>query len=187
MKEAFEKFKIWLKENYEDGLKDLNPPATEDEIRLLEQTLGCSLPKDFIECLKIHNGQGNMAGGIFDGAEFLSTSRIIEEWSVWKELLDSGDFDDYESEPDEGIKSDWWNPKWIPFTSNGAGDHFCIDVDPEKQGSAGQIITMWHDSAERELLADSFSTWFSFYVSEILKGKYAYSDDYGFIVPIEDL
>ena len=32
MKKEFDKFKQWLKANYNDGLLDLNPPATEDEI-----------------------------------------------------------------------------------------------------------------------------------------------------------
>lgn len=79
MEELFDNFKSWLKENYEEGFNDLNPPATDDEIAVLENALGVSLPKGFIECLKIHNGQGNMAGGLFDGSEFLSSSRIISD------------------------------------------------------------------------------------------------------------
>jgi cell wall assembly regulator SMI1 len=187
MEELFNKFKNWLIENYEDGFNDLNPPATDDEMSILESSLGLSLPKDFVDCLKVHNGQGNKAGGLFDGAEFLSTSRILDEWKVWKGLLDGGDFDGCKSEPDKCIKDDWWNQKWIPFTYNGAGDHYCIDTDPASFGVLGQVITMWHDSGERELLANSFLSWFSNYVAAILEGKYAYSDDYGFIVPIEDL
>ncbi|CAM0555326.1 hypothetical protein EHLJMEHL_04915 [Vreelandella titanicae] len=186
MEELFDNFKSWLKENYEEGFDDLNPPATDDEIAVLENALGVSLPKGFIECLKIHNGQGNMAGGLFDGSEFLSSSRIIDEWKIWKGLLDGGDFEEAKSEPEEGIKEDWWNSRWVPFTYNGAGDHYCIDNDPSTFGVVGQVITMWHDSAERELLASSFSSWFSAYVSAIIAGQYVYSEDYGSIVPLED-
>ena len=32
MKKEFDKFKQWLSLNYSDGLLDLNPPATNDEI-----------------------------------------------------------------------------------------------------------------------------------------------------------
>lgn len=187
MKDLFGKFEGWLKENYEDGFSDLNPPATDDEISILESSIGFTLPKDFIDCLKIHNGQKSMAGGLFNGSEFLSTSRILDEWKIWKNLLDSGNFDGCKSDPDKGVKDHWWNCKWVPFTYNGSGDHYCIDADPGSFGVVGQIITMWHDSAERELLANSFSSWFGSYIAAILEGKFAYSDDYGCIVPIEDI
>src|SRR6476660_10167222 len=138
MKEIWEKFESWLSTNWSDGLKDLNPPATEKEIAELESALGVSLPCDYVACLKVHNGQGNSAGGLFDNSEFLSTSAILDQWKVWKELLDSGEFNDYKSEPQEGIKDDWWNARWIPFTHNGGGDHYCIDLDPSARGSMGQ-------------------------------------------------
>ncbi|MGF1836888.1 SMI1/KNR4 family protein [Photobacterium sanguinicancri] len=187
MKELFSKFKKWLKDNYEDGFKDLNPPATDSDIHKLEQTLGFAIPVDLTACLKIHNGQANNAGGLFAGSEFLSTERIADEWIVWKDLLDSGDFAGFSSDPDKGIQSDWWNQKWIPFTYNGCGDHLCVDADPASFGTVGQVITMWHDSSERELLAHGFSEWFADYVKAILEGRYVYSDDYGCIVPIEDV
>ncbi len=56
MKKEFDKFKQWLSLNYSDGLLDLNPPATDDEIEELITTLGVDLPDDFISVLNIHNG-----------------------------------------------------------------------------------------------------------------------------------
>lgn len=187
MDEIFNKFKAWLKSNYEEGLNDLNPPATDSDIQELEQALGFSLPKDLAHCLRIHNGQGSCAGGLFDGAEFLSCSRILDEWHVWKGLAEDGFFEDNQAEPDTGIKEDWWNSKWIPFTYNGTGDHYCVDVDPGQFGSVGQVISMWHDSAERWLLADSFYDWFNDYVEALIAGDYAYSAEYGSILPVEKL
>lgn len=186
MEKLFQQFREWLKDNYEDGFHDLNPPATDGDIDKLENLLGFSIPKELSECLRVHNGQGNKAGDLFEGGEFLSSDRIAYEWQIWKRLLDGGDFEDYKSEPDKGIKNDWWNQKWVPFTYNGAGDHYCVDADPDSFGVVGQVITMWHDSSERELLANNFTEWFSSYVSDILAGKYVYSDDYGSIVSIED-
>ena len=48
MKKEFDKFKQWLSLNYSDGLLDLNPPATDDEINELTNTLGVKLSDDFI-------------------------------------------------------------------------------------------------------------------------------------------
>ncbi|WP_377161787.1 SMI1/KNR4 family protein [Roseateles sp. UC29_93] len=186
MNDLWKQLEDWLAANWPEGLASLNPPATDEEISALEQALGARLPQDFIDCLKIHNGQSDSAGGLFDNADFLSTSAILDQWTVWKELLDSGDFEGIESEPEEGVRNDWWNARWIPFTYNGAGDHYCLDLAPDEAGQVGQVITMWHDSSEREILGNSFAAWLKQYVSDVLAGEYVYSDDYGGLVPKED-
>ena len=187
MNEDFEKFKQWLKLNYEEGFEDLNPPATDEEIQSLKIALDFDLPKDLIDILKIHNGQKGDAGYLFDGQEFLSSNRIISEWKVWKDLLDNGSFNGSYSEPQEGIKNDWWNKKWIPYTHNGSGDHYCIDMDPSENGTSGQIITMWHDDDQRDLLSSSLSEWFKSYVEGLYSGQYIYTDEYESIMNKEDI
>jgi cell wall assembly regulator SMI1 len=175
-------FEAWLAEHWPDGLAALNGPATETEIVELEDALGVRLPSDFAACLRIHNGQSDTAGGLFDNSEFLSTRAILEQWKVWKDLLDSGEFKGIESEPQSGIRNDWWHQKWIPITHNGGGDHYCIDLAPTAEGHCGQVITMWHDMAEREVQASSFHEWLDRYVRAVLSGRYVYSDDFGGLV-----
>ncbi|WP_207393349.1 SMI1/KNR4 family protein [Duganella aceris] len=175
-------FELWLRVHWPDGLKDLCPPATDDEIRSLETMLGAKLPHDYVEFLKVHNGQQGCAGGLFDNSEFLSTTEIIEQWKVWKDLLDSGDFEGYKSEPEAGVRDDWWNPKWIPFIHNGSGDHHCLDLAPGIDGQEGQVITMWHDMGTRAVEANSFKLWFAKYVDAVIAGKYVYSEDFGGLV-----
>ena len=187
MEKQFERFKAWLAENYKDGLDDLCDPASDAEIKQLEDCLGFPLPADLVSLLKIHNGQKLETGGLFEGQEFLSSHRIIDEWTVWKELLDGDELEDTTSEPEDGIKDDWWNPKWIPFTYNGYGDHYCIDMDPAVGGDEGQIITLWHDGPEREKLAKSLGEWFATYVSELASGEYIYSEDYDTIMHRDDI
>jgi len=187
MKEFWNDFERWLAKNWPAGLDALNPPASNDDIANLEAALGCSLPRDFVECLQIHNGQDPQAGGLLDNTEFLSTERILDEWTVWNDLLIGGDFNGISSEPAYGVKDDWWNPKWIPFTYNGSGDHHCIDLDPAEGGSRGQVITMWHDMGDREILGKNFSRWFAKYVNAVLEGKYAYSEDYGGLISVDEL
>ena len=188
MKKQFELFKQWLEVNYKKGLEDLNNPITEEEISILECGLGFALPLDLIEILKIHNGQNRNAGWIFEGQEFLSSHRILDEWKVWKELLDDGDFDDNKSgEVNPEIKDNWWNEKWIPFTYNGCGDHYCLDMDPTNIGKKGQIITMWHDDAKRELLNNSLYSWFQTYVSKLNAGEFIYSEEYDSIIDKNDI
>ena len=184
MKELWDQFERWLRDNWPDGLSDLNPPATDEEIEELERELGVRLPEDFIACLKVHNGQKNLAGGLFGNSEFLSTREIFTQWKIWKSLLDSNDFQGFFSEPAPGIRNEWWNPRWIPFTHNGGGDHLCLDLDTASEGNSGQVITMWHDMGTREIQGVSFQSWFAGYVKAVLAGQYAYSDDYGGLVEV---
>lgn len=181
MKEEFDKFKQWLSLNYTEGLDDLNPPATDAEIEELANTLGLELPEDFLSVLKIHNGQKGESAWLFDSQEFLSTKRILEEFNTWTKLLEN-ELQNKVSKPDIGVKNDWWNKNWIPITSDGCGDHYCLDLSPDLKGTKGQIITLWYESPEREIVAKSFSSWFEDYVKELYSGELFYSKEYNSIV-----
>jgi cell wall assembly regulator SMI1 len=185
MKELWREFENWLAASWPDGLADLNPPASDADIAKLERTLGVRLPPDYIECLKIHNGQAGRAGGLIDNCEFLSCDAVCEQWRIWKRLHDDGQFDGIACEPDKGIKDDWWNPKWIPLTHNGGGDHDCLDLDPAPAGSYGQVITMWHHAGNREVQGDSFRAWFRRYVRAVLTGNYVYSVEFGGLTDVD--
>jgi cell wall assembly regulator SMI1 len=134
----------------------LNGPATPAQIEALERLIGAPLPDEFRKSLLLHNG-GIARNEIFEGEELLSLERITEEWLVWRELFDSDPgFKSFRSSPPIEVKDNWWNPLWIPLTSNHAGDHWCLDLDPSPLGRRGQVIRMWHDMDMRELRSRSY-------------------------------
>jgi cell wall assembly regulator SMI1 len=139
----------------------LNPPATPAAIQMLERQLSANLPTDFKNSLLVHDG-GTFGNELLDGEELLSIPRILEEWRVWESLLKSPGMKmgDVRSSPEPEVRDDWWNVKWIPITSNHAGDHWCLDLDPAPAGTYGQVIRMWHDMDMRELGGKSFSEFF---------------------------
>lgn len=185
--DLWNRFDIWLTKYSPHIKSELNIPASEESIKILEETIDANLPEDYVKFLSIHNGQNRNSEGLIDTEELLSTERIVEEWKIWKELLDKGEFNESNSEPQKGIKDNWWNSKWIPITYDGSGNHYCIDLDPKTDGANGQIIRMWHDSAEREIIADSFKEWITDYIKALEKGKYVYSEDWGGIINKDDL
>lgn len=138
---------------------DLNPPATDADITTLEQQLGVTLPADYVQVLRQHNGQRGLADGLFDGQEFLSTQNVLAQWQIWKGLHDTGAFNGQRSSPAPGVRDDWWNPRWIPFTHDGSGNHLCLDLDPAEGGTVGQVITVWHDSGERAVQGSGCGEW----------------------------
>ncbi|BDS06590.1 hypothetical protein NT6N_16300 [Oceaniferula spumae] len=183
----WEQLEAWLSDNAPPLLEGLRPGATPTAIAEAEASLGVKFPEDFRTCYLIHDGQDPDTPWLFDASEFLSLERIVEEWTVWKDLLDGGDFTDCESTPDTGVKPDWWNASWIPFTYNGSGDHLCIDLDPTNDGTQGQVIEMWHDMDNRPVVAKSFSEWFSGLVGGVLSGDYVLSEEYDGLIHKDNL
>ncbi|HEX6427039.1 MAG TPA: SMI1/KNR4 family protein [Niastella sp.] len=180
MKETWKAIENKLKEMAPLVYEDLNEGATQAQIEELERVIGAKLPDDFIEFYKIHNGQKpinfNPNIALFDHTKLMSIDEIIEEWDMNKGLLEAGEFVDHKNQPkktvpDVGIKNGWWNTLWIPFFDDGDCNHYCIDLDPAKDGSYGQVIQTWHDDNERKLIARSFKDWFVQFKEDLLNEK----------------
>ena len=164
---------------------ELNAGASEADFAELEQTLGYALPEEFKELYRVANGEADI-GSVFAGEEWLSIERIIDEYNVWNQLYQEDDGTPYGCEPEAGIKPDfWWNPKWIPLSADGGGNGKMIDLDPSEQGTAGQIIQMWHDDAAREKIANSLREFLQNYVRDLEAGLYVLDADYGVILQSE--
>ncbi len=187
MKETWTKIENWLKTHAAPVYESLNEAASDEDFEELEDLINKKLPENFKTFYRIHNGQSPMSEGLIDGEELLCIKRIMEEWEVWKELDDKGVFDDSVSDADKGVREDWWNPFWIPITYDGSGNHYCLDLSPDEGGKKGQIIRIWHDSAERELIADSLEEWMNDYADELEEGSFVYSDEFGGVIDKENL
>jgi cell wall assembly regulator SMI1 len=183
MKTIWHRIETWLQANAPAVV--LNPPASRAEITEAETVLGVTFPPDLVETFLLHNGQADGTPWLLDGWEFMSLERIVDEWTVWKDLLDGGDFDGSHSDSDGATVTDWWHPRWIPLTYDGAGNHHCLDLHPGPSGTAGQIIRMWHDDPSREVLARSYREWLDLLVTAFEAGRYELSEEYGGIVECE--
>lgn len=178
----------WCAENAPAVFEGLNGPASEEAIVETERELEVQFPVDFRSSLLIHDGQADGSPWMIYGWELLSLERIQSERSVWKSLLDSGDFDGVDSDADgEFIRTDWWHNHWVPITYSGSGDHHVLDLAPAADGQLGQIFRMWHDDGERLLMGNSFSDFLARYASALQSGDLVYAEDYEAIVPKQDV
>jgi cell wall assembly regulator SMI1 len=162
----------------------LNTGATQKKIDELEYVIGKKIPGDFTAFYKIHDGQSLHNGhhNLIDCEQLLPLENIIFDWKTWKSVTESETFPkELRSEPDKGIKNDWWNPAWIPFTSDGCGDSLCIDLDPDISGFAGQIIRMRHETVERDLIAPSFEGFISKFVFDLESDRYVCVEPWGIV------
>lgn len=157
----------------------LNPPASREAIAEAEAFLGVQFPADVRETYLRHDGQKDGSPWMLEGWEWLSLENIKSQWSVWKDLLDGGEFDGIQNEGDgRCVRNDWWHRAWIPLTYSGAGDHHCLDLAPGRRGVSGQIIEMWHDDGARPVIAHSFVEWLADFADRLESGAFVASDEY---------
>ncbi len=188
MNELWNRLKTWLEQNAPELLETLQPAASEKKIAALEQHLGVRLPEDYRAFLALTDGQKEYAEFNFHDGELLSTKSIKTQWNIWKELLDDGTFEDSTSQPQLGIRGDWWNARWIPFTHDGGGNHLCLDLDPAKGGAVGQIISMEHDNGERLIMFNNFSHWLEQLLEDLQSGEIVFdTEEYNSLVHADDL
>jgi cell wall assembly regulator SMI1/predicted DNA-binding WGR domain protein len=132
--------------------------ASAKEIKAAEKALGLTLPEEVVAFYRRHDGSEDEPA--VEGRELLSLSRIVDEWKIWKDLLDQGTFEANDhGRPDPGVQKRWWIPEWVPVTYDGAGNHHVLDLAPAAGGTHGQILSFWHDDDERTVVAKSFLSW----------------------------
>lgn len=183
IKEIWKEIEQKLSQIAQPVFDDLNKGAEQQDFDKLQNSIKKDLPSDFVELYQIHNGQMlENGGGLINGEQLLPIEIIIEELNIWQELLNSNTFADMQSKADEQIINVWWSQYWIPITSDGAGNHYCLDLDPSDKGTYGQIIRVWHDSPHRAFVSESLTSWLNNFLNEINERLYHYNQDaFGFI------
>jgi cell wall assembly regulator SMI1 len=140
--------------NFKESL-NLQAGASEDELQLVEETIGVTLPEEVKSFFRVYNGQvWDLGVNSFVRNLTLSpTSVMIENWSFLQEEFDPDD--GLELYAEKELKPLLWNSKWVPIAANGGGDYLCIDTDPSEAGAEGQVVYFWHDWGNRAVEAKS--------------------------------
>jgi len=183
MKDIWQRIENWLQKNAPEIYQDLNPGATEEEIKEAEAYLRLDFPQTLKDSLKIHNGQKGAEGKwLVDGWQLLSLEKMMDNWDFWDDLIGSGNFSEIKSNPGEGIRDDWWNPGWIPVAGSGANDYYCLDCAPSEKGKYGQMLVLWHDMPDRELLAPNYRSWLEKFAQDLENDRYEVAEEYDGLV-----
>lgn len=138
-------------------LESLRPPISEGDLIALQQAVGKSLPEEWVQSARVHDGQDGEA--LLDLWRLLPAQEVLDERSGMLHLMRAGEFQALETEHDRKVGGGWWREGWLPVASNGCGDLLCIDLDPGPKGKSGQIIEFIHDDALRRVVAASFEKW----------------------------
>jgi cell wall assembly regulator SMI1 len=181
MKSAWSRIERWLTAHAPSILADMLPGASDTEIRAAQQQFGCTFPQEVREWFALHNGARSCC--LLEYWDLYSLAEMVASWRSLKSIYDSGFFNEFHSEPQGPIRTEWWHPAWIPLTGEPGGDHLCLDLAPAQGGCVGQIILWVHDDSLRQIVAPTFSAWFAQLADGLEAGVYKL-DRHGVLVRI---
>ena len=162
--ELFEKFSDFIP----DIEEKLNKSDTEDNIKNIERLIEHKLPGVFVDLYSKYDGEKyDEYLGLMLGFSLMSTNDILDTINNFKHM-------DFElmSMQTGFIKDDTISSK-VPFASDGSGNFIAFDMNPDKNGIIGQIITIDLDNNRSYLLADSLEGLYEF-IFKTLKCKKMY-------------
>lgn len=142
----------------------LGAGVTDDsQFAKLQEITGLALPAAAQAAYQRHNGQAQGGKPLFNSSyRWLSLGEVVREWRGWQALMleeamaqMQNTHEECGSE-DEPVRLDWWNARWLPLASDVFGNLLCIDHQPTRSGTKGQIIEVFHDEESRQLVAVSF-------------------------------
>lgn len=173
MLQLWTRYRIWLETHCPEALETLQPGASEEQIAEVEAILGTRFPEDYRQSLLIHNGQSMEEIGLLGDFYLLPLEGIVQEWNAWKELMQNGEFNDVTPVAVGPVRSDsWWHPQWLPISSNGNGDIHALDMTPPEDGQSGQILIVWQEFPERDVVSTGYRAWFEHFVASLESGAY---------------
>ena len=168
----------WLAQHAPAMFDDLPGGADEAAIKALEGQLGHTLPAELRAMLQAHDGSD--AVRVIEYWSTLSVQGILEDWKGWCAFLEDEDCPE-ESSPNGPVKPAWWSPHWVPVATNHAGDCLVLDFDPAVAGVPGQVVEVWHDDADRLVLAPSWQAFLERYADDLDAGRFAFSEEEGWL------
>ncbi|MGE6758196.1 SMI1/KNR4 family protein [Corallococcus interemptor] len=142
--QEWRKYKAWLQHHVPEYHRQLNGPATLEEIQALEAELGVQLPEDFKDLYLENNGQQEafVVSGSMLGHSFLSLQQISFFWK--RDVVPGSQTPGVDSrirafQPGT-VQNRLFTRRWIPLFTDTEGVYLGYDFSPGPEGRQGQII-----------------------------------------------
>ncbi len=185
--QSWRRIRNWYEANISDQFRELlenpAPPATIDEIADCEKSLGMTLPDSVRESYLLYNGDGDLE--TFSFAPLISLEKIVHLWKLNKAAQEDGyGADTSWIKCNRAIRKKNWDLKWIPIADNMSGNFFCIDLNPTKSGTSGQVFRYIRERGPVDRVANSFADLLLTFAERLEDGEYQWSDKHEQVWPV---
>lgn len=89
---------------------------------------------------------------------------------------------DQRSFPPNKVKLQYANPNWIPLVTDNAGNHIAIDLDPDTDGTIGQVIIFGREYDVKYVIAENWGEFMNMFAMDFERAdrcKLDYDNDIG--------
>jgi cell wall assembly regulator SMI1 len=166
MEDVVARLASWLEANAPDVASAQFPGASDEELAAFEKELGTALPAGLRALYRWHNGG---KGGLIGNRKLMSLADVTKTRQLMNKAVDDGAFK----------TTNWYRKTWVPFLSNGAGDHVCWDPRGSFSGEPGQVLEFWQADHERKVLAPTLDGWLTAIVESMEAGVWRLDSDEG--------
>jgi cell wall assembly regulator SMI1 len=153
-----------------------NPPATDADLDSFERLIGFNLPRAYRQLYRWHDGEEDDRWGHIYGLPLLSLDAAGSQWKAWNTVLAGFGGNRYEIPgsgwPEGAVDPAYINPRWIPLTHDGSGNHIGLDFDPWPAGRIGQVILYGRDEDVKAVLAPSLGTFLDWIADLLESGNF---------------
>jgi cell wall assembly regulator SMI1 len=159
----------WLKSNMPDAVP-MPEGVSSLALEKSEKQLGFRLSSALKEFWQVHDGSRGI--WLHKYGVLNSLNAMLQSWEQEVDPWGDGENDHLAEPKDPSVKKKWFARKWLPIVDSWTGDYLCVDLDPSKKGSVGQIVYWRHDAGPVNVAAPSFESLFQIFVDELKAGVY---------------
>jgi cell wall assembly regulator SMI1 len=121
--------------------------------------------------------------GLFFGLTLLPLEDVLDEWRLWREVDEDANtganprlLEAMRSLPDQWVRHEYSCRGWLPLATDRAGNYLGVDVDPGKNGVAGQVIVFGRDFDTKVVLwrgdgEYGWARWLASFAEELESGE----------------
>lgn len=153
-----------------------NPPAMDADVDEFEKLIGLKLPISYRQLYRWHDGENDDRWGHIYGLPLLPLKQAAFQWEAWNRVLSDFAGNRYEipggAWPADAVDPAYINPRWIPLTHDGSGNHIGLDFDPWPNGRVGQVIIFGRDEDVKAVLAESLGKFLEWIAGLLESGNF---------------
>ncbi|KAG2120038.1 hypothetical protein DEU56DRAFT_836068 [Suillus clintonianus] len=188
LENTWNRLKLWLAREYPELGDTLNYGILPQDLAQIEMQFGFALPQAVRESYLVVDGQeaessAGCSEGLFFGLSLLPLEGVLDEWRFWREVDDDPQTgsnphlrDIMRSIPDGYVRKEYSQRGWIPLVVDKAGNYIGVDLNPDKDGTVGQVIVfgrefdtkivLWHGDGP-----GGWARWLANFVDELESGE----------------
>ncbi|OJA14551.1 hypothetical protein AZE42_03164 [Rhizopogon vesiculosus] len=188
LENTWNRLKLWLAREYPELGDTLNYGILPPDLAQIEMQFGFALPQAVRDSYLVVDGQeaessAGCSEGLFFGLSLLPLESVLDEWRFWREVDDDPQTgnnprlrDLMQSIPDGYVRKEYSQRGWIPLVVDKAGNYIGVDLNPDKNGSVGQVIVFGRDFDTKIVLwhgdgPGGWARWLANFVDELESGE----------------